>query len=275
MLIFIPLPLNKHPMRVEELSREVSPHMELLHSTVKARARLLELRRLERASLRSSETHASLNQAMAGSGTWGTSSFSCLAHSRTGGAKDWHPCNAPGYDAADVRTVGDNSTCWGAGAPDDNCINFAITDWNGTALLPAEPSPLHAWVHAHLGDSHSTLCNAILCLYGAFTTSVDNVKARAKPVYEGLLRQFERIDEVCAAGSGDQAHRTRARERCTGCLRRVPVRAPAINSGLGRRSRPLYGAAGAPRVRRAVRQRHASRDALVMSDEIGDERPPR
>eukprot|EP00966_Prymnesium_polylepis_P068814 1598329-Prymnesium_polylepis.1 len=182
-LIFIPLPLNKHPMRAEELSREASPHMELLHSTVKARARLLELRRLERARFRTSETHASLNEAMAGSGIWRMSSFSCLAHRRTGGSNStWHPCDAPGYDAAEVRTVGDNSTCWGAGAPDDNCIDFTITEWNGTALLPAEPSPLHAWVHAHLGDSHSTLCSALLCLYGAFTTSADNVRARAKPM---------------------------------------------------------------------------------------------
>ena len=157
-LVFLPLPISHHPLRAFVLNG-TEPYT-LLNATLRERAATLRRRALQLATTSKLATEL-VDPESAGP------SFSCVGPS----------------------LIGNVSCESGDGSP--HCTHFTAKEGGG--LLPATPSPLHAWVAAHIGPNEP-LCSTRLCWFGASTTTGNNVRARPKAVYERLLAEFEKVE---------------------------------------------------------------------------------
>ena len=200
-LIFVPLPLTKHPDREAQLSNQLAlerpfgewVNFDALSTSLTARATLLDTRRAT-ALLASPNTSTS-------SSPRPSSSFSCVAarHAvpdflRNGIHTAFLSVDAHNpHDGRTVRTLGDGNDCYGTGGA--GCAGFFLHEHEGRVLQRASPCPLGEWARAHLGEAaHGDLCHAMLCLYGAFSADRGAIQHRSRDNYSALLAQFDALE---------------------------------------------------------------------------------
>ena len=159
-IVFLPLPISKPPQRQAVLN-DTDPLAQLA-VTLRERAATL-MRRAKHLATTSKRATELVNPESEGA------SFSCVSGGTLIGSTSCH-----------------------SGDANPHCTHFTLAR-DKMPLLPATPSPLHAWVAAHLGPNEP-LCSTRLCWLGASTTTGDNVRARPKDVYERLLAEFEKIE---------------------------------------------------------------------------------